>query len=210
MEVALTKNQWKMLSNKIGSTASFIHCLLRVQILYLPCYHVPCCQDRGILGETVQNLLNNLFCSTGGQWEHHPNHFPQSSFEGSRRSAPAWRRRTAGRCTTRCGRRSARWSTSPSPRPPARRSSTSSWRQSKKREQEIQNKAKIRMLVTFSKGASIYYVRKILWFLTLFPLCSHFTQPISTVVRKFGQFLTPPSPLGANVINGSPLSSYVK
>ena len=55
-------------------------------------------------------------------------------------------------------------------------------------------------------GASIYYVRKIFGILDpLPPLRSHFTQPISPVIRKFGQFFNPPPPLGANVINGSPL-----
>ena len=45
------------------------------------------------------------------------------------------------------------------------------------------------------KGASINYVRKIFGILDpLPPLCSHFTQPISTVIRKFGQFLNPLPP----------------
>ena len=45
------------------------------------------------------------------------------------------------------------------------------------------------------KGASIYYVRKIFGILDpLPPLCSHFTQPISTVIRKFGHFLNSPPP----------------
>ena len=49
--------------------------------------------------------------------------------------------------------------------------------------------------LTGSMGASIYYVRKIVGILDpLPPLRSHFTQPISTVIRKFGQFLNPPPP----------------
>ena len=42
-------------------------------------------------------------------------------------------------------------------------------------------------------------------FWTLPPLVRIFTQSISTVVRKIGRFSHPPPPLGANVINGSPL-----
>ena len=38
------------------------------------------------------------------------------------------------------------------------------------------------------------------------PLVRSFTQPISSVVRKIGHFFHPPPPLGANVINGSPLT----
>ena len=45
------------------------------------------------------------------------------------------------------------------------------------------------------KGASIYYVRKIFGILDpLPPLSLHFTQPISTVIRKFGQLLNPLPP----------------
>ena len=62
-------------------------------------------------------------------------------------------------------------------------------------------------LLAFPKGQYLNDVRKILGILDpLPPLVRIFTQPISTIVRKIGHFFPPPSPLGANVINGSPLT----
>ena len=58
--------------------------------------------------------------------------------------------------------------------------------------------------LVFKLGESIDYVSKI--FGISDPLVCSFAQPISSVVRKIGHFFHPLSPLGANVINRSPLT----
>ena len=67
-----------------------------------------------------------------------------------------------------------------------------------------------------TKGASIYYIRKIFGILDPLPPCSQsgliystkFTQP-PLLHSHSGQIFRPPLPLSSNIINGSPLTLII-